>query len=207
VSRVTVGSGPRERARAGPPQSAGTTPAQPFLWHPCRVLDASTVTALLGALGVGSLVAAYVTANRDRRASRAAVLRKVQAIELERWAPVDWLKMREHSTELSAAALVAQLPRSVVSEYLALAHAAATLSQDNAERDPDDEYSGGISSEVAELAREGARVVIAVTWAPRPFARVRAWLGLRRLQRAEKAANDLESFGSRLKTARQLWTY
>lgn len=135
------------------------------------------------------------------------MLRKIQALELERWAPVDWMRMREHSTELSAAALVAQIPRSVVAEYLTLAHAAARLSDDNAEEDPEDEYSGGIRSEIADVVREGARLVIAVAWAPRPIAWARARVGLTRLKRAESALPGANGFGRRLEATREMWTF
>ena len=171
------------------------------------MVDAGTVTAVMSALGVGSLVGTYVTVNKDRRASRAAVLQKIQQVELERWAPVNWLKLRAYSSELSAAALVAQLPRSVVAEYLALAHAAAGLSQDNADERPDDEYSGGVNSQIADLASQSARLMTAVTWAPGPLAGLHAWLGLRRLREALGTLGHLDSFGSRLIASRKSSAY
>jgi len=166
------------------------------------MIDAAAIAAAAGALGLGSVVGAYIAGGKDRRAARAAVLDHIREIEFERWAPTDWLKLRRHTTALTAGALVAQLPREVVAEYVALVQAAAQLSQENYEADPESEYANGINGKVADLVESAARLVIVVAWSSRPIALVRAALGIRRIRQLESTIDE-QSFSNRLHSARR----
>ena len=168
------------------------------------MVDVATVTGIVGALGAGSVIGSYVAGGKDRRLSRAAVLKSIETLELERWGPVTWLDFRLHSIELLSAALVAQLPRELVMEYVVLARTAAELSDDNYRQSPpDDKTANGIDGHVSDMVRDGARLVTAVAWSPRPVALARASFGLRAL-RSKEAGITAEDFKRHLKSAREV---
>lgn len=165
------------------------------------MINAGDAATLVGALGLGSVLGAFVTGARDRRSARAAVLEHFRAIELERWAPTDWHELRRHTTALTAGALVAQLPRQVVTEYMALAHVAARMSQDNYDKDPKFEYANGIDGEVAELVEAAAHLIVTVAWSARVLAPLRAANGLRHMRQLE-ARIDRRGFVDEVESAR-----
>src|SRR4051794_24486956 len=50
-----------------------------------RIVDASTVVSLLGALGIGSVAGQYAASGSQRRGTRAAVLEALNHTESARW--------------------------------------------------------------------------------------------------------------------------
>jgi hypothetical protein len=154
------------------------------------------VVAILGVLGVGSILGQYIGSSKDRREARAQVLGALSETETHRWVgPEDiipWADFHAHMRKLQIAALIARLPRDAVWEYAVLAQAARRLSEESWERDPRPEGSGGVDKHLADATREAARTIstLAWTWGP-----THAW----RWRRAKKRIDELLS---RLQLAR-----
>lgn len=121
--------------------------------------------ALSGAL-VTSVLGPIVAQRRERRDTRADVLRAISTLETTRWAPREWDDFRKGVSTLWAAALVANAPRALVAEYIQLAYVARRASERSWEELPDEEHSGGIPGDLASLTRDAAATVIDHIWHP-----------------------------------------
>lgn len=131
-------------------------------------VDAATFIALLGALGLGSILAQFVSGGIQRRELRSRVLAALDACENARWANLSSdppaTSFAERARELQAAALVARVPRAAVAQYLWLSFAGFWLSCESAEEDPYGE--GGIPARFSDAIRASASVLVDVTWRP-----------------------------------------
>jgi hypothetical protein len=173
-----------------------TVPEQPTDGTVQRVaLDTSTIVALIGVLGFGSVIGQWFGAGRERRAARAAVLKALAAVESARWG------MGEDGTankgrseairELQTAALIARIPRAVIRTYAQLATAASWASQEsvNIHSDPSPE-GAAIDVGLADVVRTAAEIVSDAAWLSplirAPWLRIRLW----RLAKRSQAIKD-----------------
>lgn len=127
------------------------------------------VVAILGVLGVGSILGQYVGSSKDRREARAGVLSALAEVESGRWVGANSKtpdEFRSSLRSLQTAALIARLPRDAVWEYAVLGQAARWLSDEQWEREPDPELGGHINGYLAEAVREAARAIVVMAWAP-----------------------------------------
>lgn len=157
-----------------------------------RMVDVSTLVSVAGALGIGSIFGQFVSAGKDRRAARAAVLQAINEVEEARWSPVKegapTFKKSMHG--LYTSALIAQIPRGPLRLYMLLAQAAQWESADSWDSSDDSEFGGGISSKLADIVRDSARVLIAAVWAPRGLRKVRTLSMVRGLDRKISKIDD-----------------
>lgn len=153
------------------------------------------VVAVLGVLGVGSILGQYVGSAKDRRQARAGVLSALANTESGRWSgPDPKMSLDEFQTslrELQTAALIARLPRDAVREYAVLAQAARWVSQESWEQaaEPVD-GSWGIDAHLAQGVREAARAITVMAWTSRP---THAWRWRRAQHRIDQILTKLQS--------------
>jgi len=85
-------------------------------------LDLGTVTSLVGAVGLGSVLVQWIAGGKDRRSARAEALAALSALEVARWVSERRSKAAflEAFRTFEAACLVARLPRRIVTPYLEL---------------------------------------------------------------------------------------
>lgn len=139
----------------------------------------ATIVSIAGALGIGSLLGQWIAGSKDRRQVRANALAALAEVESARWANADDYQtsaktFTRYVRELQAAALIARLPREVTRTYLALARLGRWLSVDDVEREEiDPEYAGGINADIADIIRDGARLMSDAVWAPAPWRHIR----------------------------------
>ncbi len=111
---------------------------------------------IFGALGVGSLLNTWLTGGSARRKSRADVLKSLAVCERARWYPME--AGEPHfvvaARDLEADAMIAGVPAAAVETYIVLGRAAAWLSAESMDRDPDPEFGGGIHSDYANVTRD-----------------------------------------------------
>lgn len=140
-------------------------------------MDVATVVALIGALGIGSIVGQYVAGAGQRRQTRAEVLRALGRVESARWAGPDEpeVPFRQAIRELETAALLARLPRDLIVHYKVLAQAGHWLSTESWDEYPDPEFGGGIEGHFADVIWDAAADVSQLAWRP--------WLGRVRIHR------------------------
>ena len=152
------------------------------------------VVAVLGVLGVGSILGQYVGSSKDRREARAGVLSALADTESSRWVgPDSKTTLGEFQTsmrKLQTAALVARLPRDAVWEYAVLAQAARWLSEEEWELTGDPDTGGAIDASLAEAAREAARAIAAMAWSPAPL---HTWRWRRAKKRIDELLTKLQS--------------
>lgn len=129
----------------------------------------SSIVQLLGAGTIGGVLTQYISRAAERRGARARVVQTLSAVELSRWAgsePEDGKDFNHAATELVSAAMVAGMPRALVSEYLTLARAALWESQKSWNEYPDPETGGGIPLEFADVVQLSARHLASALWHP-----------------------------------------
>ncbi len=116
---------------------------------------------IFGALGVGSLLNTWLTGGSARRKLRADALKSLAVCERARWYPLEEgeLHFVVAARDLEADAMIAGVPAEAVETYIVLGRAAAWLSAESMERDPDPEFGGGINSDYANVTRDAARLV------------------------------------------------
>ncbi|RZU30543.1 hypothetical protein BKA19_0161 [Blastococcus saxobsidens] len=168
----------------------------PVLGEAEKVPDFATITSLIGALGLGSVLGQWINSARDRRSSRANALLALGRVETARWAPVPagGISFQDAARALMTAALLARIPNAAVREYLTLAQAAAWLSATSWEEDPDQEIGGGaIDSEFSQIVRDAAHHLAGIIWAPAPLRRLTLSRRLRELQSRAEALTRLET--------------
>ena len=164
--------------------------------------------SLIGALGFGSVIGQWFGAGKDRRSTRAAVLRAIPAVEHARWyregSEKDGRALTQATRDLETAALIAKLPRPPVRLYVQLATASLLESNVDAEPRGDPEY-GSINMQLSEVVLGAAALVSDTAWAS-PLTR---WFWLRRRIRKlerEIAAIDSSEVKHRIQYARSLVT-
>jgi hypothetical protein len=119
-----------------------------------------------GAL-VSSVLTPAISQRRERRDTRADVLRAIGEIERARWAPTaDRETFRAAIVSLRAAALVAAADRDVVESYALLAQYGRRMSEASWEAHHDEEVGGYISLNLAQLTTQSARVLTDSIWHP-----------------------------------------
>lgn len=133
-------------------------------------VDITTAISLIGALGIGSIATQFLSRGPDRRAARARALEALGDVEQARWAPHDPGEPTfvQASRTLQTAALLAQIPRGPVIEYLIQAQAAQWMSVESFRQLPDPEYGGGINANVANVVRDSAQSLSQIIWASSP---------------------------------------
>jgi hypothetical protein len=153
-------------------------------------MSATTLTAqavaVLGALGLGSILGQYIGASKDRRASRADVLSALANTEADRWVGPDkpsWGEFQTSMRKFQTAALIARLPREAVWEYGVLAQAARWCSQESWEQTGDPDTGGGVDVHLSSATREAARTIAVIAWSWGP---THTW----RWRRAKKRINE-----------------
>jgi hypothetical protein len=130
-------------------------------------VDISSFASIIGALGIGSFVGQYLIGSQQRRQIRSEVLRQLSHAESARWAgSSNYLSFTEAIRELETAALIARVPRKVIANYTLFAYAARTLSEEDAEENPDQEFGGGINAHFGDLVRAAASEVSRSVWSP-----------------------------------------
>lgn len=134
------------------------------------MIDAST---LITALVSGGLVASYLQISSERRAlrsTRADLLRKLAAVESARWANLSDTEatesFRHAARELEVTAMVTGFSQEVVHLYLAWAQVASWESHEDLDRNPDPEYGGGISTDLAKIVTILAQLLSDSAWHP-----------------------------------------
>jgi len=123
---------------------------------------------------------------------RGAVLDKMSAVEATRWVgpgEVTYTEFRTACRSLETACLVARVPRAVVLNYLAFAHAARLNSGANWERHGDDEVGGFVSTDINDAVVEAAEVLTKIVWSPWLKALATPWVNRSR----NKAVKELDS--------------
>lgn len=124
------------------------------------------VAGTVGGALVSSVLGPLITQGRERRDTRAEVLRSVGDVERARWAPVEHKDFRAAIINLRAAALVAGVDREAVDRYARLAQVAQRMSENFWEMKPDPEFGSGISAELDELTRGAAMLLTDSVWHP-----------------------------------------
>jgi hypothetical protein len=151
------------------------------------------IVAVIGGLGVGSILGQYVGTSKDRREARAGALGALAEVEAARWAGGDLNvtsgDFRASMRKFQTAALIAQLPRDTAWEYGVLAQAARWQSEANLERTGDPELGGSIERNFAEAIREAARAVAVVAWTWWPM---HVWRWNRAKKRIRQLLSNLE---------------
>lgn len=164
-------------------------------------MDAALLVQLLGVFGLGSIFAQALSTVGERRKYRADVLHALGRTERARWhpRPDGELSFQDLARELETAALLAGVPQSVVRTYVVVAHAASLESSDSYDEYPDQE-GGSISTDHADAARSGARILAEVAWHP--------WLAgfsaRRRAARLTKVVEGLPDFSEYLRRSRYM---
>ena len=150
------------------------------------MIDLGSAAALLGTLGIGSVVGQYLSDAKDRRTARAEVLHALSVVESARWAPrlEGEPSFRDASRQLQTAALIARVPRRLLVEYLTLAQAAAWLSAESWRESGGDEYGNGIDGYLGDSVRFGAQGLADLIWAPLLQRRFVERRGLRRVRQS-----------------------
>jgi len=151
------------------------------------------VVAILGVLGVGSILGQYIGSSKDRREARAGVLTALADAESSRWVGPDAKTLDEfHSSmrKLQTAALIARLPRDAVEQYAVLGQAARWYSQTAWEQNPDPETGGRVEEHLAKAVEEAARAVAAIAWSP---GLGRTWRWRRARKRVDEHLNNSTS--------------
>jgi hypothetical protein len=129
-------------------------------------LDASTIVSLIGTLGFGSVIGPWAGVSKDRKTSRAAVLKELANVEQLRW-HVDAPKLASAIRGLETAALIGRVPRSAVRPYVQLATAAMWIIQDEVEIDREPRLTGEMDDVVidaAEIISDAAWSTSATRW-------------------------------------------
>jgi len=150
----------------------------------------SLIQVLSSALGVAivtALLGPYILGGLDRRKLKAEVLRAVQNIETNRWAPTSRDAFQLAITDLRAASLLAGSNRSLVDKYTFFAAVAWDLSDTEYELDPEspEQFRGSIDAEFSDLVRDAARAVIFSLWHPQ-LARLVKPITLKKFDRRQR---------------------
>ena len=141
---------------------------------PIAIDVAGLAGGALGGAVATSILGPVVAQRRERRDTRADVLRAISNLEIARWAPREWDGFRQGVSALWATALVANAPRTLVGEYIQLAYVARRTSESSWLEMPEEGHGGGIPPVLSDLARDAAEMVIDHVWHPyrrRPFIR------------------------------------
>jgi hypothetical protein len=157
------------------------------------------IASVLGALGIGSVIGQWIAGGKDRRAARAAVLEKLQAVEVARWLTDDKseaeenMRLRAAGRELEIAALVARVPRAAVIPYVQLAPAGLWILHGKIEHGehPDDAW---IQQDMSDAVRDAAEIVSKAAWSSRPARRL--WLPWR-LRATRRAIDNISDSHTR----------
>ncbi|MDN5929605.1 MAG: hypothetical protein L0I24_00820 [Pseudonocardia sp.] len=125
------------------------------------------IVSIVGALGVGGLIGQWYASGKDRRAARAALLTCLGDVEDARshrdgWA-IDNPRLSQAIRKLETAALIANVPRSVVVPYAQLATAGLwhTEYEVNLAGDPE---AASLPPAMAEATRNAAAIVSRAVW-------------------------------------------
>ena len=131
-------------------------------------MSVSDLVTILGALGVGSIFGQYLIGGQQRREIRSRVLSALEKLEDVRWSegPGTQSRFPEARHQLETAALIARVPRHVVSHYILLAEAAWRMSERHWEEKPDLPESGAIDIVYANLVTEAAGDLAHCAWSP-----------------------------------------
>jgi hypothetical protein len=155
-------------------------------------VDVSTIVALLGTLGFGSVIGQWFGASKDRRTARAAVLKELGSVELARWYEKgpedDGVRLHVAIRALETAALIARLPRPAIRNYAQLATACLSYVQGKVE-DGEHLEVAGISMDFSDVVHDAGEIVSKAAWGS-PFTRW-TWLP-RRLRRSEQYVAALD---------------
>jgi hypothetical protein len=135
--------------------------------YPRMVVDVGQLVggALGGALA-SSILGPLFSQRSERRNLRADVLRAVGEVERRRWTPEDRVAFRAAVDSCRAAALVAAVNRDIVDRYLGYAEVGRRTSEWTAEHMPDEDGGGSIPSELGDLIRITADVLVDHVWHP-----------------------------------------
>jgi len=76
------------------------------------------ILSALGASVVGGVIAPQITNAKDRRAARAAVIEKARDVEVLRWGHDRHEEFAAATIALEAAAVIARVPRDLVTSYV-----------------------------------------------------------------------------------------
>lgn len=135
-------------------------------------MDVNTISSMLGALGIGSLLAQALAQGRDRRSTRTDVLGALEDCELARWVTdmTESKSLISATRRLESAAVISGLPSRAVDQYIVLAWAGYWTSYEDMEdahfSDRDPEYAGGIPAQLNDLIADAARDVSRLVWSP-----------------------------------------
>lgn len=143
-------------------------------------MNIGDIGALLTALGVGSFIVQYLLGGQQRREVRSRVLGAIEEVEDARWANDDatFQKFRKTTHHLETAALVARLPRQVVSDYIFIAWVAWRVSNESWLEWAEGDGTGSLPGSLADITTEAASDVARCAWSPW-IARPRVWLRAR----------------------------
>jgi hypothetical protein len=157
------------------------------------VADLNAAVSAIGGLGAGSVLAQYLSAGKDRRSSRATALEALGQVEDSRWVPrpKGAPSFALAARSLQTAALLAHVPRRLLTEYLVLSQAAYWMSNKafNEGRYPEDE-GGAINAELSRAVREAAQGLADILWAPRITRQIIQRRALKRVARRVQEVGD-----------------
>lgn len=129
--------------------------------------DIATAASLASALGAGGLIGQWYGGGKDRRSTRAGVLKALSEVEHARWYsdrdPQGVERLRAAIRELESASLIARVPRSVVVPYAQLAHVGWEITAEADDRRGDPEYASQTMA-VSDLVRDSAETVSRAAW-------------------------------------------
>ena len=122
------------------------------------------VLSALSAAVIGGVIAPQITQAKERRAARADVLNKVRHLERLRWGSNDARDFRQAIAAFEYAAIIARLPRSIVTTYVG----AAERARSNSDRfiDEDGKEDWAISIWAADAVRDALDKLSLMIWHP-----------------------------------------
>jgi hypothetical protein len=110
----------------------------------------------------------YFASGTQRREARAEFLRTLSRAESGRWWPLreDEERFWQLRHEVAASALIARVPQEAINLYLVIGAVCARNSADNFDLHGDPEFGRGINSDLADLGREAATLIINLARSP-----------------------------------------
>lgn len=120
------------------------------------------VASLVGAAGIDSLLAQWLTGGRDRRGARADALSALRRTEQERSARPDRdaSEFTRAAQELETSCLIAGIPRLAADHYVALASASLTTSTEHL----DVTDSPSVETKLDDATRLAATILVRLAW-------------------------------------------
>jgi hypothetical protein len=150
------------------------------------------LASLLGALGVGGVIAGGIASARDQRAARATALEALGEVEELRWADTPDDEFFRSQQRMRTAALLARLPRGPVEDYLDAAITARRYTVARVEEFAEVQIAlppgGSLSSSLSNAVVGQAAILADILWSPRWLRAVRRPVEKRHAARVARAA-------------------